>query len=68
MSNTLYSYQILVKLEFSGQILKKKFLKYQISFKNSFPWGGGVWPGCFMLENERAGTPDDSKDRFLQFF
>ena len=67
MSNTRHSYRILVKLEFSREIFKKKkTLKYQIS-KKIRPVG----PGLFYAEkltDGRTDTRDNSKDRFLQFF
>ena len=66
MSNTRHSYRILVKLEFSPEILKKN---PEISnFKKKIR---PVGPGLFYAEkltDGRTDTRDNSKDRFLQFF
>ena len=49
----LYSYPILLKIEFSWQIFEKS-LKYQISWK-SVRWE----PSCFMLTEGRTGGRTD---------
>ena len=61
MQSTHYYCQILMKLEFSGQIFEN-MLKYQILSK-SFQWE----PSCSMRTDGRTETRYEADSRFSQF-